>query len=85
MKVKLNFNKCKSIEDLHNILMKKFKFPEYYGKNLDALYDCLTEKNCEYDVEVFYRSGGELEDYVFEIIDVLKEVDTVECIHIFNK
>ena len=27
----------------HEYLKKTLNFPEYYGKNLDALYDCLTD------------------------------------------
>lgn len=30
-------------EKLHNLLKESLKLPEYYGKNLDALHDCLTE------------------------------------------
>jgi len=29
--------------DLHEALAKALSFPEHYGKNLDALYDCLSE------------------------------------------
>ena len=28
---------------VHDYLMKMLDFPEYYGANLDALYDCLSE------------------------------------------
>ena len=28
-----------------SIWLKKFDLPEYYGKNLDALFDCLCEIN----------------------------------------
>ena len=28
---------------IHNQLSQALDFPDYYGKNLDALYDCLTE------------------------------------------
>ena len=28
----------------HIYLAKTLEFPDYYGKNLDALFDCLTEK-----------------------------------------
>lgn len=37
---------CTSVETpavLHELLAEAFHFPEYYGHNLDALYDCLTE------------------------------------------
>lgn len=27
----------------HNQLKERLGFPDHYGKNLDALYDCLTE------------------------------------------
>ena len=30
-------------EDLHRIFREALSFPEWYGSNLDALYDCLTE------------------------------------------
>ena len=30
-------------EDLHQIFREALFFPEWYGNNLDALYDCLTE------------------------------------------
>ena len=28
---------------VHDYLMKMLDFPKYYGKNLDALHDCLTD------------------------------------------
>ena len=35
-------------KDGHDYLMEALNFPDYYGKNLDALYDCL----CEIDTEI---------------------------------
>ena len=31
----------------HDYIAEALNFPDYYGKNLDALYDCLTEIECE--------------------------------------
>ena len=30
-------------KDGHKYLKKALDFPDYYGNNLDALYDCLTD------------------------------------------
>ena len=30
-------------DDAHIYLKDMFRFPDYYGENLDALYDCLTD------------------------------------------
>ena len=33
-----------SKDALHSHLYMQFSLPAYYGRNLDALWDCLTEK-----------------------------------------
>lgn len=42
-KVILDCEKLLDREQAHLYLAEKLNFPDYYGKNLDALYDCLTE------------------------------------------
>lgn len=37
-------------KDGHDYLAKALDFPDYYGKNLDALYDCLCEISCEIEL-----------------------------------
>ena len=39
----LDGKKITSKEQLHKILARELGFPEWYGGNLDALYDCLTD------------------------------------------
>lgn len=34
----------------HDYLKEVLNFPDYYGKNLDALYDCLTEIGVETEI-----------------------------------
>jgi ribonuclease inhibitor len=42
-KVILDLTRPKSVDELHQYLAEKLDFPEYYGANLDALYDALTD------------------------------------------
>ena len=41
----LDAKKMAGKEKMHDYLAKKFDLPEYYGRNLDALFDCLCEIN----------------------------------------
>ena len=42
-KITLDIEKMRSLPMLHKYLHTALALPEYYGANLDALYDCLTE------------------------------------------
>lgn len=39
----VDFSDVKEKEDIHRVLAKAFELPDYYGKNWDALWDCLTD------------------------------------------
>ena len=39
----LNGAKLETKEAMHDYLAKMLHLPEYYGRNLDALHDCLTD------------------------------------------
>lgn len=41
----LDAKKMAEKEKMHEYFAKKFNLPEHYGRNLDALFDCLCEIN----------------------------------------
>ena len=41
--IHLEFGPLDTKEQVQTYLQEQMGFPSYYGKNLDALYDCLTE------------------------------------------
>lgn len=42
MNVTIDCSRIHSKEDLHQVFTEALSFPDWYGKNLDALHDCLT-------------------------------------------
>lgn len=39
----LDFSKIRHFSELHEIIKEELDFPDYYGKNWDAFWDCLTD------------------------------------------
>ena len=83
-KIILDLTGCKSLLQLHNIINKTFNFPDYCGKNLDALWDSMRDY-CRPNTIIYIKGTGKLpksfDGYikkVFEIFeDVKDEVDNV--------
>lgn len=56
----LDGNEIISMSDIHNIFAEELDFPDYYGRNLDALYDCLGDVFEE--VEIVIENREELSE-----------------------
>lgn len=58
---------------LHEKIAERLGFPEWYGRNLDALHDCLTEisEDISITVENFSRLEEELGGYAMLFKKVL--------------
>ena len=50
-------NSVTSMEDIHKVLAQQLEFPEWYGGNLDALHDCLTDLHEEADVSIVHSDA----------------------------
>lgn len=42
-KIILDLRTAQNMDEVHEIIMRSAGFPEWYGRNLDALYDLLTD------------------------------------------
>lgn len=57
----------------HEILQEKLELPEYYGKNVDALWDCLTGE-LELSVQIVWNNYEKSEEQLGEYARLLKTV-----------
>ena len=72
-KVLLDCEKLLQREQAHLYLAQRLDFPDYYGKNLDALFDCLTEIG---ECTIVLEGGADLcnnDSYVVKVLRVLEE------------
>lgn len=48
-----------SLEEVHDRFALALDLPEYYGRNLDALFDCLTDLRTPVTVRLLHREALE--------------------------
>ena len=73
----LDFTGCKYLGEIHKVLKERFGFPDYYGENLDALWDCLRYY-CK-DRRYVYIKGTdtlpeELKGYMTKVMEIFDDV-----------
>ena len=54
MQVIIDGRKITDKLELHAYMKEQCQFPDYYGNNLDALYDVLTERSEPLEIKVEY-------------------------------
>ncbi len=50
--ITIDCRNCPSSPALHRALAEALSFPDWYGHNLDALYDCLTDLEDEICLQI---------------------------------
>ena len=50
-------NAVTSMEDIHQVLSQQLEFPEWYGGNLDALHDCLTDLHEDVELSIVHTDA----------------------------
>lgn len=73
MEIRLYQRFMKTREKAHAHIARRLSFPAYYGRNLDALHDLLTER-CD-DTEIIIKGSAKLSEamngYGKSIIDTM--------------
>ena len=83
-KYTIDFSGVKTWIDIHAIIEKEFDFPDYYGANWDAFWDCITDlllSHKKFSVEIIGldKIYSEFKEDVDIFIDTLKDLK-----HIYN-
>ena len=77
-KYTVDFKDVRYYTDIHDAIKRGLDFPEYYGTNLDAMWDCLTDTvlsgNCEITFLNFDRVEKINKEYAEKIECVLKRL-----------
>lgn len=78
MKIVLDGKEMTSRWKAHRYLAEMLAFPDYYGNNLDALYDCLTEGG-EMEVEFIHLEDMQnaLGSYGEKLLQVFRNAGNV--------
>ncbi len=72
-KVSIDGRYISTYQELHELLQKKLEFPDFYGANLDALWDCLTGM-IELPLELHWRHYDVSQQRLGERAERVKEV-----------
>ena len=78
--VVLDFSECKYIGSLHKVIKENLELPDWYGNNLDALWDAITglmEVPVKIKIVYYPKSSDtkKMKTYVNEIISVFREAE----------
>ncbi len=73
--ITLDFTGCRYLGEIHKVLKEQFEFPDYYGENLSALWDCMSDY-CSGDLHVYIKG---LSDLPKEFDDYMNKIWKIFC------
>ncbi|MBQ5311562.1 MAG: tRNA preQ1(34) S-adenosylmethionine ribosyltransferase-isomerase QueA [Oscillospiraceae bacterium] len=75
MDITIDFEKYKDKDSFYGYIAKELSFPDYFGNNADALYECLDDINDT--VNVYAVNEDRAEDFAVKAIRAMKDCDNV--------
>ena len=78
----INFTNIQNVREIHQIIKKEFDFPDYYGMNWDAFWDCITDlagRNLNIEIVGLDKIYGKFSKDVDILLESLKDLK-----HIYN-
>ena len=75
--ITLDFSECNYIYDIHEVIKNNLDFPDYYGRNLSALWDCLdgyTDEDLCIQLKGISSLSSELQEVISEILTIFERV-----------
>ena len=75
MKITLDFTPCQTPAQVQEYLQRALAFPDYYGRNLDALYDMLTtwDRNTRFVLKLPAAPAVDLAPYLPRLTRVFRD------------
>lgn len=92
-KIELDLNNVKSEQEVHLLLKEQLEFPDYYGGNLDALHDMLTEISenvcleitwCNEEASGMHSFGKKLERVMEDAADMVEYAEDGRMYAVFT-
>ncbi len=80
--ITLDFSGMKSLWDLHEYFKTVFDLPDYYGRNMDALWDCLQ---CSFEEETtivlknLYAMAKDMHPIIPTIKELFRDLENEEA------
>ncbi len=74
-KAYLHFEEADSVEEIHEVIASALDFPPYYGRNLDALYDCLTDLRNDICIGIYGPVAWGLREYFLRVTRVFCDAE----------
>ncbi|MCD7723200.1 MAG: barstar family protein [Clostridiales bacterium] len=76
----IDFSDCLYPDSLHNEIKDKLELPDWYGKNLDALWDSLTGIiETPVEIKIIFKpktkAAKKAKPYISQIVSVFKDAE----------